>query len=146
MSVPLAPVRLRILRYAQGASGAVLLAMLFAVFMTLMTAETQACPHGAAAGTASLAHKIKPTAIATATIALAKAEIAPSARICCADASHSNGAGCWHGCCSSCSAAAVVSAFVVSLEDIPLAHALPRERHLAFAISDGHFRPPRLIA
>jgi hypothetical protein len=146
MSAPLAPVRLRIPRCAQDASGAVLLAMLFALFMASMTAETQACPHGAAAGTASVAHEIKPITIATAAISLAKADIAPSARTCGADASHSNGAGCWHGCCSSCSAAVVVSEFVIPLEDIPLAHVLPRERHVAFAISDGHFRPPRLIA
>lgn len=146
MSAPLAPVRLRILRYAQGASGAVWLALLFALFMALMTAEAQGCPHGAAAGTASVAHKIKPSAIVTATMSMAKADIVPSAQTCCGGASHSNGAGCWHGCCSSCSAGVVVSAFVVSFEDIPLAQALPRERHVAFAISDGHFRPPRLIA
>lgn len=145
MSARFATARLRGLRYAPSVNGAALLATLLILFMTVMTAETQACSHRAAAGTAGVAYGIKPTAIVTAAISRPKADVAPSVRTCCGDASHSNGAGCWHGCCSSCSAAVAIPVIVVPFEEIPTVHALPRERHVAFVVADGHFRPPRLL-
>ena len=138
-------VRLRAIRSAQGVGGAVLPAMLLALFMILSSEATHACP-GMAAGAVTVAHKAKSAAVVTATVSSPKAEAASGGGTCCAGAFHSNGAGCPSGCCASCSAAVVGSAAVVVFPDVAADHALRRERHLAWAIPDRNFRPPRSMA
>ena len=138
-------VRLRAIRSAQGVGGAALPALLLALFMILSSEATHACP-GMAAGAVTVAHKAKSAAVVTATVSIPKVEAASGGGTCCAGAFHSNGVGCSNGCCASCSAALIGSASIVVFQEVAADHALRRERHLAWAIPDRNFRPPRSMA